>query len=62
VRPGDVEDMLAATEALIERLAESAGEVRRAARAEAERLFAPEIGCEQVAAALRRAAVRSRRP
>ncbi len=55
VRPGDVEGMLAATEDLIARLAESPAEIRHAARAEAERLFAPDLVCEQVAAALHQA-------
>ncbi|HTY95988.1 MAG TPA: glycosyltransferase family 4 protein [Solirubrobacteraceae bacterium] len=55
VRPGDVEGMLAATEELITRLAESPAETRQAAHAEAERLFAPDLVCDQIVAALRRA-------
>ena len=55
VPPGDVEGMLAATEELIARLAESPAETRQAAHAEAERLFAPDLVCEQIAAALQQA-------
>ncbi|HTQ67755.1 MAG TPA: glycosyltransferase family 4 protein [Solirubrobacteraceae bacterium] len=55
VAPGDVEGMFAATEELIGRLAESPAETREAAHAEAERLFAPDIVCEHVAAALEQA-------
>jgi glycosyltransferase involved in cell wall biosynthesis len=52
VAPGDVEGMADAIVALLERLKQSPGETRRKARAEAERLFAPELVCEQVSSAL----------
>jgi glycosyltransferase involved in cell wall biosynthesis len=52
VRPGDVEEMVAAITAMLERLRARPGEVRSKARAEAERLFAPELVCEQISAAL----------
>ena len=50
--PGDPEAMADAIAATIERLAADTLALRRAARAEAERLFAPEIVCAGVAAAL----------
>jgi glycosyltransferase involved in cell wall biosynthesis len=51
-RPGDVEGMADAITAMLGRLASNPAETRALARAEAERLFAPEIVCEQVSAAL----------
>jgi glycosyltransferase involved in cell wall biosynthesis len=50
--PGDVAAMVAAIEALAERLAADAASIRRLAREEAGRLFAAGRVCEQIAAAL----------
>lgn len=50
--PGDVEAMAAGIVAMIERLREDPVGTRAKARAEAERLFAPEVVCEGVSAAL----------
>lgn len=52
VAPGDVEAMADAIETLLERLAAAPADLRRRARAEAQRLFAPEVVCEQISAAL----------
>jgi len=52
VRPGDVEGMAAAIVQMLERLRSDAPDMRRRARTEAERLFAPEAVCTQIAAAL----------
>ena len=52
VQPGDVAAMAAAIEQMIDRLRHEGPVVRRRARAEAERLFAPETVCAQIAAAL----------
>lgn len=52
VAPGDVEAMADALVALLERLRERPAELRAAARAEAQRLFAPEVVCGQISAAL----------
>jgi glycosyltransferase involved in cell wall biosynthesis len=52
IAPGDVEAMAAAVVAMIARLQEDPTELRAKARAEAERLFAPEIVCAGVSAAL----------
>ncbi|HXB65457.1 MAG TPA: glycosyltransferase family 4 protein [Solirubrobacteraceae bacterium] len=54
VAPGDVEGMADAIEALLARLAADPHGVRAAARAEAERLFAPEVVCAQLSRALGR--------
>jgi len=52
VAPGDVEGMADAIEEMLRRLAADAPSLRRAARADAERHFAPEIVCEQLSRAL----------
>ncbi len=52
VSPGDVEGMAAALTAMIERLREQPGPTRARARAEAERLFSPEVVCAGVSHAL----------
>jgi glycosyltransferase involved in cell wall biosynthesis len=54
VRPGDVEGMVAAIVMMLDTLRARPGELRSKARAEAERLFAPETVCEQISAALER--------
>lgn len=54
VGPGDVEGMVAAIVTMLDRLRAGPGELRAKARAEAERLFAPELVCEQISAALER--------
>ncbi len=56
VAPGDVEGMVAAIVAMLERLRATPAELRSKARAEAERLFAPELVCDQISAALERVA------
>jgi glycosyltransferase involved in cell wall biosynthesis len=50
--PGDVEGMTDAIVALLERRGTAAAELSAVARAEAERLFAPEVVCEQISTAL----------
>ncbi|HWG09796.1 MAG TPA: glycosyltransferase family 4 protein [Solirubrobacteraceae bacterium] len=52
VAPGDVEALVAALEATLERLRADALAVRSLARAEAQRRYAPEVVCAQLAAAL----------
>jgi glycosyltransferase involved in cell wall biosynthesis len=52
VAPGDAPAMADAIVAMIERLRADPAGVRTKARAEAERLFAPEVVCEQVSRAL----------
>jgi glycosyltransferase involved in cell wall biosynthesis len=52
VRPGDVEGMVAAIAAMLDDLNTRPAKLRMKARAEAERLFAPELVCEQISAAL----------
>jgi glycosyltransferase involved in cell wall biosynthesis len=52
VAPGDVEGMATAVVAMIERLRANPGEIRARARAEAERLFAPAVVCEEISVAL----------
>lgn len=52
VRPSDVEGMADAIADMLARLRDEPTPVRSVARAEAERLFAPEIVCEQISAAL----------
>ncbi len=54
VRPGDVEGMANAIVTLLERLDADRGGIAAAARAEAERLFAPEVVCAQISDALER--------
>jgi glycosyltransferase involved in cell wall biosynthesis len=51
---GDVAALAAATVEMLERLRADPERTRALARAEAERLFAPEVVCEQVAGALQR--------
>ncbi len=52
VEPGDVEGMVSAITTMLARLARSPTEIRTAAHAEAEKLFAPEVICEQISSAL----------
>ena len=52
VAPGDVEGMADAIVVLLERLKQRPGETRGKARAEAKRLFAPDLVCEQISSAL----------
>ncbi len=52
--PGDVEAMAAAIVAMLERLRSDPAALRERARAEAERLFAPALICEQISLALER--------
>jgi glycosyltransferase involved in cell wall biosynthesis len=52
VAPGDVEAMASAIVATVAKLSANAPQMRSAARAEAERLFAPELVCEQISDAL----------
>jgi glycosyltransferase involved in cell wall biosynthesis len=54
VAPADIDAISDAIEALLERLRLNPGPVRSAARAEAERLFAPDVVCGQISAALQR--------
>jgi glycosyltransferase involved in cell wall biosynthesis len=54
VAPGDVDGMSMAIETLARRLAEEPTELRRTARAEAQRLFAPDVVCAQISSALTR--------
>lgn len=54
VKPGDVQGMASAIAAMLERIERSPGETRSAARAEAQRLFAPGIVCAQIAHTLER--------
>jgi glycosyltransferase involved in cell wall biosynthesis len=50
--PGDVEGMASEIVGMIEQLRANTAETRAAARAQAQRLFAPEVVCEQIASAL----------
>jgi glycosyltransferase involved in cell wall biosynthesis len=50
--PGDVEGMATAVEQMLQRTREQPAEIRSRARAEAERLFAPEVVCGQLSLAL----------
>jgi glycosyltransferase involved in cell wall biosynthesis len=52
--PGDVEGMATAIEQMLGRIREQPEQMRSLARAEAERLFAPEVICRQLSAALER--------
>jgi glycosyltransferase involved in cell wall biosynthesis len=54
VRPGDVEAMAAGITATLDALKRSPTATRSMARAEAERLFAPDVVCEQISLALER--------
>ena len=54
VAPGDVDGMATAIEALLGRLSVEPAELRRTARAEAQRLFAPDVVCGQISSALAR--------
>jgi glycosyltransferase involved in cell wall biosynthesis len=52
VEPGDVEGIANALTTMLAELARGPSELRAAAHSEAERLFAPEVICEQIASAL----------
>ncbi len=52
VQPGDIKAMATAITTMLERLRANPAETRSSARAEAERLFAPELVCEQISGAL----------
>jgi glycosyltransferase involved in cell wall biosynthesis len=52
VRAGDVQGMATAITALLAELQANPRQMRSAARAEAERLFAPDLVCEQISGAL----------
>lgn len=52
LQPGDVSGMASAIAALLERLQANPAPIRSHARAEAERLFAPKVVCEQISLAL----------
>ncbi len=54
VAPGDVEGMASAITAMIAALRSDPVKIRTGARAEAVRLFAPELVCEQISTALER--------
>lgn len=54
VAPGDIAGMASAIATTLERLAANPAELRSAAHAEAERLFAPEVVCRQISRALER--------
>jgi glycosyltransferase involved in cell wall biosynthesis len=54
IEPGDVRGLAAAIVTMVERLRANPVETRSAARAEAERLFAPEVVCEEIAGLLKR--------
>jgi glycosyltransferase involved in cell wall biosynthesis len=54
VQPGDVEAMAGAIASMLERMRANPTEMRAKARSEAERLFAPEVVCEQISGALER--------
>jgi glycosyltransferase involved in cell wall biosynthesis len=54
VSPGDTESMASAIVRTIERLQVAPEQLRATAHAEAERLFAPEVVCEQISDALER--------
>lgn len=58
--PGDVPALLQAIRTMLERLAQSPSQTRHAARAEAERLFAPDMVCERISHELQELAVRAR--
>ena len=56
VRPGDVAGMASAITAMLERARSNPAAMRSTARAEAERLFAADLVCERISAALERIA------
>jgi glycosyltransferase involved in cell wall biosynthesis len=60
VAPGDVEGMATALASLLGRLRADPSGVRSRARAEAERLFAPAVVCEEISTALERLVADSR--
>src|SRR4029077_11385894 len=54
VQPGDVDGMATAITTMLEQLRASPREIRSTACAEAKRLFAPDVVCEQISDALER--------
>jgi len=54
VPPGDVQAMAAAIVEMLDRMRTDAARMRATARGEAERLFAPDVVCEQISTALQR--------
>ncbi len=54
VAPGDVDGMATAIAGMLARLRDAPEQLRATARTEAERLFAPEVVCERISAALER--------
>jgi glycosyltransferase involved in cell wall biosynthesis len=52
VEPGDVQGLADAIVAMLDRLRSNPAEMRSLARLEAERLFAPEVICDEISAAL----------
>ncbi len=52
LQPGDVAGMAAAITEMLDRVRRSPAEMRSRARAEAERLFAPSVVCQQISTAL----------
>jgi glycosyltransferase involved in cell wall biosynthesis len=60
VKPGDVDAMAGAIADMLERLRGHRGEMSALARAEARRLFAPDVVCRQIATALETVAAQSR--
>jgi glycosyltransferase involved in cell wall biosynthesis len=54
IEPGDVEGMASAIAAMLERLQANPTQTRSLAQAEAARLFAPDVVCEQISIALER--------
>jgi glycosyltransferase involved in cell wall biosynthesis len=60
VKPGDVEAMASAIADMVSRLESRRGEMGALARAEAKRLFAPDVVCRQIATALEGLAEQSR--
>jgi glycosyltransferase involved in cell wall biosynthesis len=62
VKPGDVEGLTSAVAELLGRLRNTPAEIRRLARSEAERRFAPEVVCEQISIALEQLVERSNAP
>ena len=54
VAPGDVDGMATAIVQMLARLQSAPEQLRATARSEAERLFAPEVVCERISAALER--------
>jgi glycosyltransferase involved in cell wall biosynthesis len=65
IEPGDIEGMATAITGMLGRLRASPAEIRSMARAEAERLFAPDVVCGEISTVLERlasmSAVRARR-